>query len=277
VLLSLPYSAYQALIAMDDEAVYVLTSTAAYRIVVGEATQTVPLDLGFGATITAHTFLFWSEGAIWEAPKRGGKAERLGVVPHRPQTLVASGSRFAWVDLSEGDQFTIQALQQQETRIVYSSPGRIDTSTMVDDEVFFVERVATSAWHLGRVRTSGGNPTFTSMKRGRTPAMLAAFGDHIYYQDVNALKVVRLSRDFQSEETLAEDLVCSPLAVWERVYCAQVEGLVEVFGKDRPPRALAANHRELITAIAANSRSIAWLSDAGPDQLTVKLLPRIRD
>jgi hypothetical protein len=65
--------------------------------------------------------------------------------------------------------------------------------------------------------------------------------------------------------------------VSERVYCAQVDGLVEVFDDGRPPRPLVANRGELITALAANSRSIAWLSDVGPDQLVVKTLPRIRD
>jgi len=275
VLLSLPFSAYQATIAIDEEAVYVLTNAALHRIVVGKTTEQFPLDLGFGATSSAHSILFWSEGAIWEVPKQGGKAVRAGSVPHRPQTLVASANRFAWLDRSETGEFTIQTLVGQKPKTIYSSPGRIDAATMSDDSVFFVERVDSLKWHIGRVTTTGRAAVFAQMRRGSPPAMLAAFEDHIYYQDPRARDVLRLSRDFQREDTLAKGLVCSPLAVWESVFCSRVEGLVEVFGDNRPPRPLLANRRgELITAIAADAHRIAWLADAGPDKLAVKVLSR---
>ena len=273
-LLFLPTSAYRASLALDDEAIYVLTEKAVHRIVVGGATEEVPLELGFSATATTHSFIFWSEGAIWEISKRGGKPERLARVPHQPQRLVSSDTRFAWVDRSETGQFTIQAIQNEAPRVLHTSAGQIDAVTMADDVVVFVERMAPASWRLGRVRTTGGKPAFAAEHRGRTPAMLATFGSSVYYQDVNGLKVVELSLDLQRERVLAEDFVCSPLAVWESVYCCQVEGLFEVFGDGRAPRPLTPNARQLITKIAADSKRIVWLSDVGADQLAVRMLPR---
>jgi hypothetical protein len=273
-LLALPTSAYRASLALDDEAVYVLTEKAVHRIVVGGKAERIPLELGFSATATTHSFIFWSEGAIWEVSKHGGKPERLGFVPHQPQKLVSSGSRFAWVDRSEAGQFTIQAIQNQEPRVLHTASGQIDAVTMADDVVVFVERTGPRSWRLGRVRTSEGKPTFAATQQGRTPAMLAAFGNAIYYQDVNGLRVVELSLDLQRERVLAENFVCSPLAVWESVYCCQVEGLFEVFGDGRAPRSLTPNARQLITEIAADSKRIVWLSDVGADQLVVRMLPR---
>ena len=127
---------------------------------------------------------------------------------------------------------------------------------------------------LGSVTTRGGKPRFTQSKRGRSPAQLAAFGDAVYYQDPSGFRVVELSRDLARERTLTRNLVCSPLAVWDRVYCAQVEGLVEVPRDERRPRMLAANARGLITKVAANASAVAWLTEAGADQLTLRLLPR---
>jgi len=273
-LLVLPTSAYRASLALDDEAIYVMTEKAVHRIVVGGATEKIPIELGFSATATTHSFIFWSEGAVWEVSKRGGKPEQLGLVPHQPQRIVSSGSRFAWVDRSDAGQFTIQAIQNQRPRVLHTSSGQIDAVTMADDTVVFVERTEPKSWHIGRVRTSGGKPAFAPERRGRTPAMLATFGNAVYYQDVNGLLLVELSLDLQRERVLAEKFVCSPLAVWESVYCCQVEGLFEVFGDGRAPRPLTPNARQLITEIAADSNRIVWLSDVGADQLAVRMLPR---
>ncbi len=276
-LLVLPTSAYRASLAMDDEAVYVLTSTAMHRVVPGQGTDEVPLDLGFGATLTAHAVLFWSKGALWQAPKTGGEPRRVAPLPHRPQTLVASGDRFAWVSVSKDRKFSLQMLDGQTPHVLYASTGSIDVAKMVDGQIFFVERVAPQSWHLGRVAIPGGHSDFTKVEQGRPPAQLAAFADGIYFRRAKGLEVVRLSLDFQREETLAEGLVCSPMAVWEHVYCAQVGGLVEVLGPGRAPRPFAVTGREPVTAVGANSKVVAWLVDSGPDQLTLKMLPRTQD
>src|SRR5450755_4497803 len=97
-LTSLPISAYASSLALDDDAVYLLTSHAAYRLVGGEPAHGIRLELGIGATLTQSAFVFWSEGGIWSAPKQGGVTRRLAKFSHQPQYFVASGDAFAWVD-----------------------------------------------------------------------------------------------------------------------------------------------------------------------------------
>src|SRR5450755_631845 len=97
-LTSLPVSAYASSLALDDDAVYLLTSHAAYRLVDGQPAHGIRLELGIGATLTQSAFVFWSEGGIWSAPKQGGVTRRLAKFSHQPQYFVASGDAFAWVD-----------------------------------------------------------------------------------------------------------------------------------------------------------------------------------
>lgn len=259
---------------MDDEAIYVLTATAVHRIVVGRRTETFPRELGSGAVLTSHGIAYWSNGKLFEAPKAGGDPRVLSNVPRAPQRLAASRERIAWID-SEAGRFSIQSLVADKPRELYAASGALDALAMLGDDVFFVERRSPKIWRLGRIAAQGGEPRFAATKSGRSPGQLVTFGDSLYFQDPSGYKVLELSRDLGHERTLARDVVCSPLAVWEQVYCAQVEGVVEVAGGG-PPRLLAPNARGLITAMAANSTAIAWLSDAGPDQLTVKLLARVQ-
>ena len=256
---------------MDETAIYVLTSTAAHRIAIGKSTQTFPLDLGYAAAMTAHGLLYWSQGTLWEFPKQGGEARPAGKVPERPKALVASGERFAWVHAPEGGPSELFTLERNKPRSLYAAEGQIEALVMLDDVVYFVERSTPNSWKIGAQKLSGEAPRF-SKRKGRTPALLAAFGEQLYYQVADGLRVVALGSDLKRETTLANNLACSPLAVWERVYCAQLGGIVELAGDTRAPRALLTNERQVITAIAAHSGSVAWLSDAGPDQLNVKML-----
>jgi len=261
---------------MDDEAVYVITPTAVHRIVVGQRTESFARELGNGALMTPGGFVYWSQGALFEAPKGSGEARKLGALPRAPQRFAVARERLAWIDVAAGH-FSIQALEADQPRAVYGSPSALDAIAMLGDDVCFVERLSAKGWRIGcvGVGTHTGAPRFTAEKRGRSPAGLVAFGDALYFQDASGYKVVELSQDLRHERTLARDLVCSPLAVWEQVYCAQVEGLVEVSGTGRPPRLLAANARGLITAVAASPSAVAWISDAGPEGLTVSWLKRV--
>src|SRR4051812_47328949 len=84
-LTTVPISAYRAGIAMDENAAYLMTSNAAYRLVDGEPAQGLRLDLGIGPALTPTSFVFWSDGAIWSAAKEGGDAHELAKFPHQPQ------------------------------------------------------------------------------------------------------------------------------------------------------------------------------------------------
>jgi len=263
---------------MDDEAVYVLTATAVHRIVVGKSTETFPRELGSAVATTSEGFVYWSQGKLFEAPKASGEPRVLGAVPRLPQRLAAARDRLVWIDEAAG-KFSLHTLEAAQSRQLYTSPGALDALALLGDDAFFVERLSPTSWRLGRValgtrRARDLELRYTPEKRGRSPSQLVGFGDALYFQDPSGYQVIELSRDLEHQRTLAKDLVCSPLAVWERVFCAQVEGLVEVRSEGRPARLLAPSSRGLITAIAANSKAIVWLSDGGENQLTVKWLAR---
>ncbi len=274
VLLSLPVSAYHASIATDDgDVAYLLTSSAAYRLAPDQAPAEISLDLGFGATTTRSSFVYWSRGGVFETPKLGGPARRLVALAERPRLLVASEARIAWLRRSDDDRFSLHTLIDKKPTTAYTSPGTIDAVTMMGDWVFFVERPAGTDWRIGRVGVTGGGPTFTALRNGRAPAMLAGRRDLTFYEG-SRFEVHRLSIDLQHERTLASGFVCSPLAVAERVYCAQVEGIFELQADARPRRLVPGSIERLVTDIAASSSRLLWIVDAGADRLEVMGISR---
>jgi len=271
--LALSSSAYHASIEADEQGFVLLTATAAHRLVPGMPTSETPLDLAYGATTTRDSVLFWSGGSILLAPKSGGTPRALGRMPERPQSFVSSGDDFAWLEQTSDRRFSIFALSGEKRRVAYAATGTIEALTMLSDWIFFVERLADGSWRIGGVKSGGGTPTFGASHRGRTPAMLVAWQD-LYYYDGNTREVRRLSPDLTHEETLAKDFICSPMAVWEHVYCARVEGLFELRAGASPRRLVAGGLGAPITDLAVNARHVAFVSDAGADKLVVKVLPR---
>jgi hypothetical protein len=265
-------SAYSTSLALDDDAVYLLTSNAAYRLVAGEPQQGIELDLGVGAVLTQSAFIFWSKGAIWSAPKQGGATRQIAKFPHQPQYFVASGDSFAWVDRSDEGLYTIQTLSGRKPRSLVSSTAEISALNMIGDSVYFVQRPTDGSWRIGSVRITGGEPAYSNERKGRTPAMLTG-SDDIYYYDVDKSEIRKLLPDLHQEELQLEKFVCSPINVASRIYCGCVEGLFEVSKEDKTPRVLMHGRRGSITNIRANSKLVAWIFDAGPELLAVDMLP----
>jgi len=271
-LTTLPVSAYRATIALDDHAVYLMTSNAAYRIVEGQATQGLRLDLGVGPVLTRTSFVFWSNGAVWSAPKAGGPPRELAKVPHQPQYFVSSGEALAWVDQADDGRYTIQTLDARKPRVLLSSPGEIRALLMLGDAVYFVQRPADDLWRIGLVRTGGGEPQYASTKKGRAPAQLTG-SDAVYYYDLETKRILGLSLDLRQEEVYLKELVCSPIHASTRIYCGCVEGLFDVSKETRQPRVLAYDRPGTITSVTSNSKAVAWLVDVGSDQLAIDSLP----
>jgi len=271
VLLTLPISAYAPFLFVDQGVVYLLTRQAAYRLVPGEEPVQTPLDLGIGPAMTESSFVYWSKGAIWRAPKAGGKPRRVASLSHEPQRFVTSGEQFAWLDRTDEGKFTIQTLAGGKPKTIWSALGDIDAVTMLQDWVFFVEREARGAWRFGGVRVAGGEPTFSTPHGGRTPALLVPFGD-LYYYDSNTIEIHRLSPDFLTDEILSREFICSPFAVSVQIYCAHVAGLFEL-PKQPKSSPVRLTDTRVITAVAASSALVAWLRDTGPDQLALEMLP----
>lgn len=264
-LFALPVSAYRASLAIDPGAIYLLTEDALYRITDDRSVRRIRLDLSFGAALTQDSIVFWSRKAVWQASKHTGKQRRVATLPHQPQYFVASGGRFAWLDRSAEGRYTIQTLQSGSPRTLYVSTGAIDAMALLDGSLFFAERVTGSGWRFGRVSLDGGEARFTLARSGRSPSMLAG-ADSLAYYDGNSLKVQVLSLDFQEEETIIADFICSPLAASRRIYCAQLRGLFELAGAGSSPK-LIANAAGWITAVAASATRVAWLTDPGQDRL----------
>jgi hypothetical protein len=128
-------SAYSTTLTLDGDAAYLLAPHSAYRLVPGEPVQGIELDLGVGPTATRSSFVFWSDGGIWQARKTGGTTRRLAKLPLRPQYFVASGESFAWVSLNDDGVYTIQTLQGTEPKTLVSASGELAALAMVRDAV----------------------------------------------------------------------------------------------------------------------------------------------
>jgi hypothetical protein len=139
---------------------------------------------------------------------------------------------------------------------------------MSEERIFFVERPGDGSWRIGAVDGAGGDPVFAEPRRGRAPSMLAV-SEAVYYYVGNGRELHRLSPDLRRDETLASELVCSPIAVSDRVYCGQVGGIVAWSETDRRTRLLAESGRGPITALTAHGSDVAWLSEAGPERMLV--------
>ncbi len=273
-LLELAEPPYGVTLESEQDALYLLTRVAAYRIVSGKAPLRMPLDLGASAALTQSAIVFWSKGSLWTVPKQGGKPRALARVAHQPALLVASGERFAWLDRRDSERFSIQTLVRDEAHTIYSSAGSIETIVLLESTVFFVERQG-DTWRIGSVPLDGGPATFNQPRPGRAPSMLAAREDLFYY-DGPRRSVLRLSQDFAHEQALADHFICSPIAVSDRVLCAQLGGLFEVPLDARGPRLLTSDLRGPVSAITANASSVFWVNDigkSGEDKLALRMLP----
>lgn len=275
-LLRLDQTAYHTRLNLAADAIYLLTMEAAFRLVPGQEPQETKLDLSDNGVATPSAFVFWSKGSFWLAPKRGGPPGRLASVKSRPIFIVAVDERFAWIGPDEQGHHTVYALRQGRPHAVHVLSGTVAAATMVEDRVIFLERVDSESWRLGSVPRSGGPPSFTAPRKGRYPAMLAAASDvyYYYYDDKDTSEVWAASPDMQTERVVAKNVICSPLAVADRIFCGHVEGLFEISPTSGLAKLVYPNVASSITAIAADQNRIVWVSDVGAEKLEVKLLYR---
>jgi hypothetical protein len=271
-LATLPISAYHTTLAIDQDTVYLLSSHAAFRLIPGQLPQGIKLELGIGPTVTHSGFVYWSSGYIWRAPKSGGDPEKIAKFPHQPQYFVSSGDALAWIDLTDAGLFTIQTLANNKPRVLVSSNQELSDLNLIQDTVYFVDRPTDATWRIGRVKVDGGEPSYGPERSGSRPSMLVGT-DEIYYYDINASEIRRLSRDGITEEALLKKFVCSPIHVSNEIYCGCVEGLFEVTKDTYQPRILSHNRPGQITNITSDSKRVVWTVDVGRDNLAVDMLP----
>jgi hypothetical protein len=269
-LLHLNVSAYAATLAADeDESLYVFTSHAVYRLREGEPTLHWAIELGDTPALSARGIVYWFDGALRRVPKQGGPSEILANVSRTPKHLRSTRESVAWIEPND-EGTALFGLQGSEPRSLYRSPGELEALAVMDDRAYFVERTS-ERWRLGTVPLGGGPVRFTEDHATRTPALLAAAGD-VFYYDGPSSTVRRVSSGLEREEVVGNDVICSPLAVADRVYCSQVSLLFDLprdGGKGRP---LAPKRAGTIAGLVATKKRVTWLLDAGTDRLEVESL-----
>jgi hypothetical protein len=269
-------SPYVAGLAVDAEAIYLLTERVAHRFASGASPQQIPIENGTTAAVTRTDLVYWSKGAIWQVPKAGGQAQKIVSLAHQPQSFLAAGDDFAWLDMPVPDQFQIQTLVDHNVRTLLYYVGRIETAAMDAGRVFFVKKEAASTWRIGSVFVHGGETAYGAPHTGPTPAKLAVAGD-VFYYELNSGEIRRLSPDLSHEEVLKKDLICSPIAVSSSIYCANLEGLFRLARHPGAKTQPIFPEARRIAAVAASATQLVWLSDVGPDRLSLMTLPLMRD
>lgn len=275
-LLELGKTAYHTRIDLTADAIYLLTMEGAFRLAPGEEPRETRLDLSDTGVATPSAFVFWSNGSFWLAPKRGGPPGRLASVKDRPIYIVAVEERFAWIGPGEQGHHTVYTLRQGKPHAIHEMSGPVAAATMVDDRVVFLERPENNSWRLGSIGRSGGSASFTPTRVGRYPGMLVAAGDvyYYYFDDKDTSEVWAVSPDLRNERVVARNVICSPLAVADRVFCGGMEGVFEISPTTGLSKLVYPSIGGSITAIAVDQKRIVWVSDVGQEKLEVKLLLR---
>jgi hypothetical protein len=275
-LLAVNKTAYHTRIDLAPDAVYLLTMEGAFRLVPGQEPQETKLDLSDTGVATPTSFIFWSNGSFWLAPKQGGPPGRLASVKNRPIYIVSVEERLGWIGPDERGHHTVYTLRQGKPHALHEMAGPVAAATMVEDRVIFLERPENNSWRLGSVSRSGGPASFTPTRIGRYPGMLVAAGDvyYYYFDDKDISEVWAVSPDLRNERVVAKNVICSPLAVADRIFCGHMEGVFEISPGSGLPKLVYPSIGGSITAIAADQKRIVWVSDVGQEKLEVKMVLR---
>ena len=263
-------SAYGTTLFIEGSTALVLTQTAAIRVTEGTPPQKMAVPFGVGPALMGDSIVYFHDGAARAVAKSGSEPRKLGLIEHPPQRFVASEKRLAWLDHGEDGTFSLQKIDGKTPRVFYRTKDQVATATMLGDWVFVVERQADGSWRIAGVSTSKQESVFSRAHQGRPPSMLVPAPDGIYFYDGPTRSVRLASPDLQQETVFAENVICSPFAVSDRVVCAHVEGVFEIPGKGRAPRVLAREKAGPIAAIAADEKRAVWLVDTAKDQFAVR-------
>ena len=261
-------SAYGTTLFVEGSTVLVLTPTAVIRVTEGAPPQKMTVPLGVGPALMGDSIVYWHDGAARAVSKHGSEPRVLGRIKQPPQRFVASDDRLAWIQRDDDGTFSVQAFDGKTARVIHQAQDHVATATMVGDRVFFVASHADGSWRIGSVSTSSKATVFSPAHRGRTPSMLVPARDGIYFYDGPTRSVRRSS--LERETVYAENVICSPLAVSDRVVCGHVEGVFEIPGIGKPPRVLSPEKGGPIAAIAADDKRAVWVADTGENQLAVR-------
>lgn len=268
--LELGSSPYQATLVLAGSRPALLTTAALHWL---DRPGTPPVELPGGelAVGAGGSLLRYSSGALRRLKYGESVWSTLLRLPQAPRMVAGSGDNVAWLQQDQpGEAGVLWSLVGAEPRRVAMQPAHIVTMSLRDDRLFFAEELPGSRWRLGVAPTTAEAPRYSTPFEGRSPAMLVVTSDLFYY-DGPRLSVERVSTDLRRTERIAQDVICSPLAVAQSVFCAQPGGLLEVplsGGQARP----LASPQGTVTALLATASELFWLREAAGGGLIVEAM-----
>jgi hypothetical protein len=268
-------SAYHAALFADEEGVVLVTQTGFALFPSGEPAELHSVPLGPLAVRQGGSIVFWRSGSVWQISLSGGDERHLAALPHAPRYLLASQSHVAWIELGDDTRASLKTISGGGVRAVYESEDKVCASVLLGAVVYWVLQSRDGSWKVGSVGLDGQHRRVTAAHQGRPPAMLAPGLDGVYFYDGPERGIRRLSFDLDREDAVSTQVICSPLAVSNRVVCAQVGGLFDIPPGGTAPRFLASEFDGPVTALVATDERVFWVAESGNDRLVVRstLLP----
>jgi hypothetical protein len=262
-------SAYHARLFADEDGVVLVTEAGFTTFVAGEPPAPHAVSLGPVAVRQGGALVFWRSGMLHSISLSGGDERALAALPAAPQYLLAAEGQLAWIQTAEKSGTSLQTLADGEVRGVYESDERVTAAVMRGSVVYWVSVGRDGSWLIRRVGLDGQQAS-THAHRGRPPAMLALGQDGVYFYDGPERGVRRLTFDLANETSVLAHVICSPLVVSSRVFCAHVGGLFDIPPSSSVPHLMTSERAGPITAMAATNEHLFWVAEANEDQLVVR-------
>lgn len=263
-------SAYHARLFPDESGVVLVTPSGFTTYASDGLVRRQTIELGPAVVVRGGALVFWRSGKLHEVSLSGGPERALAAVPRPPRYLLSSEQRLAWVHTDRQAGSSLQTLAAGAVRTLYESADDISAPVVHAADLYWVAAARDRSWKVGRIDREGGHPHWSAPQQGRPPAMLGVGHDGIYFYAGPQRGVRRLTFNLQREAPVRSGVVCSPLAVSDRVLCAQVGGLFEIPLSGAIPTFLAAERAGPITALATTRSGSFWVADDGAERLVVR-------
>src|SRR5690606_30278982 len=130
-------SAYGVSVFVEGSTVLVLTPTSVIRLQDGAPPYKNPVPIGAARALMGDSIIYWRDGAVRAISKTGSEPRSRGLLENRPQALVASEKRWAWLDRGDDGTMSLQTLDGNTPRVLHQSEERIATVAMQGDHAFF--------------------------------------------------------------------------------------------------------------------------------------------
>jgi hypothetical protein len=253
----------------EEDRLVLVTETSFTTFRTGRAAEEHGIALGPLVTLQGDALVFWRSGSLRQVALDGGPDKNLVAVPSPPQYLLASKERLAWIRTDEKRRTLLETLSGGRVRLVQALEGGVSSPALNGTDVYLVAESPDASWTIGRIALDRQLRTWSGAHQGRPPAMLAVGHDGVYFYAGRERGVRRLTFDLERETSVSSGVVCSPLAVSDRVVCAQVGGVFEL-SPDAQPRFLAAERAGPVTALAATSSRAFWVAENGAERAIVR-------